>query len=409
MTSQTRVTFHLSLPAFALAVLGVLTMLAPASLQAQTITVLHSFTGGDDGAYPYAGLTMDRAGNFYGTTYAGGGYGREGVVFRLSAAGSGWILTPLHSFAGGPNDGAKPFGGVTIGPDGSLYGATIQGGQHGAGTVYRLQPSPTACASFSCPWEETILYQFTGGADGGGPAWGNLIFDQAGNLYGTTSAGGDDEAGVVFKLTPSGGYWTESVIYSFPASCDSGCEPQGGLVFDPQGNLYGTTLIGGAEDDGVVYELSPSGSGWTEQTLASVYMGPYAYPYGVTMDGHGNLFGAAGGFEPGGVFELTPSNGGWTFSVVQTIPGEGGPFDTPTLDAAGNVYGTADETGLYGDGEVFKLTPSNGGWIYTSVSFDGSNGSAPLGSVVLDAAGNIYGTASLDGSGGHGTIWEITP
>jgi len=160
MTTRPRFTFHLPLPAFALAMLVVLTVLAPTPGLAQTITVLHNFTGGDDGAFPYAGLTMDRAGNFYGTTSAGGGYGREGVVFRLSAAGSGWVLTPLHSFAGEPNDGTEPFGGVIIGPDGGLYGATSKGGQNGAGTVYRLRPSPTACASFICPWEETVLYSF---------------------------------------------------------------------------------------------------------------------------------------------------------------------------------------------------------------------------------------------------------
>ena len=416
MTTRPRLTFHLPLPAFALAMLGVLTMLAPTPGLAQPITVLHNFTGGADGAFPYAGLTRDRAGNFYGTTSAGGGYGRQGVVFRLSAAGSGWILTPLHSFAGEPNDGAKPFGGVIIGPDGSLYGETYEGGENDAGTVYRLRPSPRACASFSCPWEETVLYSFCPQrpcGDGAGPGFGNLVFDQAGNLYGTTELGGAGGEGVVFKLTPSGGYWTESVIYSFPSSCDSGCVPQSGLIFDSAGNLYGTTSQGGAENTGVVYELSPSGSGWTEQTLTSVYIGPYALTYGgLAMDGHGNLFGTAGGGEPGGVFELTPSNGGWMFNVLQNLPDNGGPYDTPTLDAAGNVYGTSCGEGT-DNGSVFKLTPSNGGWTYNSVSFNYTNGECPIGSAVLDAAGNIYGTAGLGGPGtcgpGCGTVWEITP
>jgi uncharacterized repeat protein (TIGR03803 family) len=339
------------------------------------------------------------------------------VVFRLSASGSGWVLTPLHSFRGEPNDGAEPFGGVIIGPDGSLYGTTFEGGQYDAGTVYRLQPSPAACKSAICPWEETVLYSFCpqrpNCADGGGPADGNLVFDQAGNLYGTTSGGGDDEAGVVFKLTPADGYWTESVIYSFPPSCDSGCGPQGGLIFDHQGNLYGTTGQGGAENTGVVFELSPSGSGWTEQTLTSVYIAPYDITYGgLAMDGQGNLFGTSGGAEPGGAFELTPSIGGWTFNVLQTFPNDAGPYDTPTLDAAGNVYGTSCGEGS-DNGEVFKLMPSNGGWIYTSVSFNGSNGECPVGGVVLDAAGNIYGTTDLGGPGqcgaGCGVVWKITP
>ncbi len=386
---------------------------ASPAAQAQTITALHSFTGGADGAFPYAGLTMDRAGNFYGTASGGGGYDREGVVFRLSRAGSGWIFTPLYSFRGEP-DGSTPYGGVIVGPDGSLYGMTYEGGQYDAGTVYRLRPSPAACRAAFCPWEETVLYSFCpqrpNCTDGASPGFGNLVFDQAGNLYGTTITGGAGGQGVVFRLTPSAGNWTENVIYSFPSSCDSGCVPFSSLIFDTAGNLYGTTGQGGTENTGVVFELSPSGSGWTEQTLASVYIAPYGITYGgLAMDGQGNLFGTNGGIIPGAAFELTPSNGGWTFNVLQTFSGNGGPYDSPTLDAAGNVYGTSLLTGLYEQGEVFKLAPSNGGWIYTSVSFDGSNGSEPIGSVVLDTAGNIYGTAGLGGSGGDGTVWEITP
>lgn len=387
-----------------------------AMAQAQTINVLHNFTGGADGAFPYAGLTMDKAGDFYGTASAGGGYNKMGVVFRLSRAGSGWVLTPLYSFAGEPNDGAAPFGGVIIGPDGSLYGMTNAGGQNDGGTVYRLRPSPTACGSFICPWQETVLYSFCPQrpcVDGAGPGFGNLVFDKAGNLYGTTASGGDGGMGVVFKLTPSGGGWTETVIYSFPSSCDNGCVPEGTPIFDSAGNLYGTTAQGGTENSGVVYELSPSGLGWTEQTLASVTIAPFDLTYGgLAMDGQGNLFGTSGGDEPGGAFELTPSNGGWTFSVMHTFLDNAGPYDTPTLDAAGNVYGTSCGEGT-DNGSVFKLTPSNGGWIYNSVSFDYSNGECPVGSVVLDAAGNIYGTTDLGGPGkcgpGCGVIWEVTP
>jgi uncharacterized repeat protein (TIGR03803 family) len=172
--------------------------------QGQTLTVLHSFTGGGDGEYPEAGLTMDRAGNFYGTT-SEGGPADAGVVFRLSRVGSGRVLTPLYSFGGGA-DGAYPYGGVVIGPDGGLYGTTSHGGQHGQGTVYRLRPSPVPCHTVICPWEETVLYSFTGGDDGANPGWGNLVFDRAGNLYGTTVYGGFGGSGVVFELTPSNGH-----------------------------------------------------------------------------------------------------------------------------------------------------------------------------------------------------------
>lgn len=390
-------------------------LLAVPTVYAQTIAVLHNFTGGGDGAYPYAGLTMDRAGSFYGTASAGGGYLEHGTVFHLSRAGSGWIVTPLYSFQGEP-DGAEPFGGVIIGPDGSLYGMTSSGGQYDGGTVYRLRPKPTVCTAAICPWEETVLYSFCSQpqphcADGAGPGFGNLVFDQAGNIYGTTGSGGDGGEGVVFKLTPSGGAWTKSVLYSFPSSCNSGCVPFSTLIFDSAGNLYGTTGQGGASNTGVVFELSPSGSGWTEQTLASVDIAPFDITYGgVAMDGQGNLFGTTGGAFPGGAFELTPSNGGWTLNVLHTFSGNGGgPFDAPTLDAAGNVYGTSNGTGLYSLGEVFKLTPSNGGWIYTSIPFTSTTGYSPVGSVALDAAGNLYGTAGLGGSGDYGTIWEITP
>ena len=300
--------------------------------QAQTPQVLHNFTGGDDGAFPYAGLTVDAAGNLYGTASAGGGYGRRGVVFRLSHASSGWILRPLYSFRGEP-DGAVPYGGVIFGPDGSLYGMTYEGGQYDAGTVYSLRPSPTACTAAICPWEETVLYSFCPQrpcTDGAGPDLSNVVFDQAGNLYGATESGGNDNSGVVFKLTPSNGSWTESVIYSFPSSCDNGCSPEGTLIFDSAGNLYGTTCCGGEYNSGTAFELSPSGSGWTEQTLASINILPYDITLGgLAMDGHGNLFGTSGGGEQGGVFELTSSNGSWTFNVLTQPPGQRGTLRCP--------------------------------------------------------------------------------
>ena len=388
-----------------LTILALAIAIVPAA-HAQTLTVLHNFTGYADGGVPNAGLTMDRAGNFYGTTITGGP-GNLGVVFRLSRAGSGWVLTTLYSFFNAVN-GAGPLSGVVFGPEGSLYGTTSIGGEYGQGTVYRLRTSPTACHSVICPCEETVLYSFTGGDDGGNPGYGNLVFDQAGNIYGTTGQGGFGRSGVVFELSPSNGGWTESVLWYFIQ--EEGFDPESGVIFDSSGNLYGTTSGGGTGTAGVVYELSPSGSGWNENILASIpFSGALTYG-GVVMDGQGNLFGASGVTSPGGVFDLTPSNGGWTFNVLRTFSGNvAGPFDTPTLDAAGNVYGTSNGTGLYTLGEVFKLTPSNGGWIYTSVSFDGSNGERPVGSVILDAAGNIYGTASSGGTNEFGTIWEITP
>ena len=181
-------------------------LIAMSSAQAQTYSVLHTFYRSSDSGFPYAGLTMDKAGNVYGTAYANfvcsGGYECYGIVFKLSNKGGGWIFTPLYTFTGGA-DGGNPFGGVTLGPDGALYGTTT-GVFTSDGTVFRLAPPLSACKSVSCPWIQTVLYRFAGGNDGAFP-YGNVIFDAAGNIYGTTFGGGSHGNGTVFKLTHSGG------------------------------------------------------------------------------------------------------------------------------------------------------------------------------------------------------------
>ena len=177
--------------------------------QAQTYNLLHEFSNSPDGDAPYASVTMDRAGNLYGTTTYGGANGK-GLVFKLSHKGDGWILSPLYSFTGGSDDGS-PQTPVTIGPDGSLYGTT-QGRYLGGGTVYKLSPPARACASISCPWTHTVIFNFNG-ADG---YYANsVIFDQAGNLYGTTESGGSAGFGVVYELTPSGSGWTQTILRNF--------------------------------------------------------------------------------------------------------------------------------------------------------------------------------------------------
>jgi uncharacterized repeat protein (TIGR03803 family) len=397
-------------------VLALFVLLTVSAAHAQTLTVLHTFTGGD-GWSPVSGLTPDRAGNFYGTTDVGGASNR-GTVFRLSPAGSGWVLTTLYSFQC-QDDGGFVFGGVVFGPDGALYGTTYECGQYDHGVIYRLRPSPASCKSALCPWQETVLHSFTGGADGEDPGDGNLVFDQAGNFYGATATGGYGE-GLVYEFSPSNGGWKETVLYDFNG--DDGFNPNSGLLLDNAGNLYGTTEAGGAEYSGVVFEVSRNGSGWTEQVLSAVDFPDTDTCGGVVMDGQGNLFGTSGCDslgKPGGVFELTPSNGSWTFNKLYSFSGSNGPADTPTLDAAGNIYGTSEGTGLYGYGEVFKLTPSNGGWIYTDLHdfTGGADGAYPTGSVFVDANGNLYGTTLYGGTGtcsinqytGCGVIWKITP
>ncbi|MGC2108392.1 MAG: choice-of-anchor tandem repeat GloVer-containing protein [Candidatus Korobacteraceae bacterium] len=374
--------------------------------QAQTLQILHTFTGNGDGGEPFAGVTLDRAGNLYGTTSAGN-------VYKLTHHGSSWGLTNVYVFQGG-TDGAEPYARVVFGPDGTLFGTTSAGGAHGAGTVFNLRPPATFCRTIQCPWSETVLYSFTGGSDGNGPQYGDLTFDAAGNIYGTTAYGGAGcsgfgGCGVVFELSRSGGGWTESVVHQFAGP--DGQTPYSGVIFDSAGNLYGTTTSGGDDGGGTAYKLTPSGSGWTETILHSFGAGnDGADPYGgLAMDQQGGLFGTTffGGTEDAGIaFELQPSGGSWSYSVLRNFDGEQGAFDTPTVDAAGNVYGTIFGGGSGGIGNVFKLTHGSGGWTYTDLhDFTGRDGVEPIGGVTLDSSGNIYGTTFY----AVGEVWEITP
>ncbi len=396
--------------ALAIAIAFALAVVTPQAAQAQTLNVLHTFSGAGDGADPSAGLTMDHAGNLYGTTIYGGGPG-NGTVFKLTRSGSNWVLNTLYSFTGG-SDGGNPQARVIFGSDGSLYGTTSAGGYQGYGTVFNLRPQASACKSAICPWSETVLYRFQGGSDGAGPAYGDLTFDPSGNLYGTTLAGGlntcGGTCGVVFKLTRSGNSWTENVLYSFTGGNDGGT-PFSGVIFDNAGDLYGTAYYGGAQSAGTVYELIPSGSNWTEKTLTD-FAGGGGFPLGgLTFDAQGNLFGT--GFVGGTAFELTPSNGSWVYSLLETFNGFDGPFGSPTFDAAGNFYGTNATGGAYDQGFVFKFTPSKGGWTFTDLyDFTGGNdGGFPVSNVIFDGNGNLYGTTFLGGTSGEGVVWQFKP
>ena len=438
--------FDTSLPvattalALTLSVVFVLTVVAVPAAQAQNFSVIHQFSGGQDGASPDAGLTMDAAGSLYGTASSGGDTGGNcatdqggcGTVFKLAHKGSGRIFDPLYSFQGG-NDGANPFARVIIGSDGSVYGTTRQGGGSGCGgsgcgTVFRLRPPATACKTALCPWTETVLYRFTGGSDGAVPSNGDLVFDKAGNLYGTTLQGGSGSCnggtcGVVYKLTPSNGEWTESVLYSFTGGSDGG-NPNAGVIFDKVGNLYGAATYGGnlacnaPYGCGTIFQLTSSGSGWAENVLYTFQGGSDgANPQGgLIFDPSVNLYGTtpSGGSGGGGtVFVLTPSNGGWTFGVVYGFTGSGnspGPHDSLIMDVAGNLYGTTYQNGANGQGSVFYLAPFGGGWTAASLHdfTGGSDGGNPAGSVVLDASGNLYST-TFDGGAGQGVVFEIKP
>jgi uncharacterized repeat protein (TIGR03803 family) len=323
---------------------------------------------------------------------------------------------------------------VTFGPDGNLYGTTLEGGL-GYGTVYKLSPPPSVCKTALCPWVETILYQFSGGSDGKTPN-GPVIFDQAGNLYGITGEGGTADEGVVYELSHSQSGWTESVLHSFTGAPD-GKSPTLNLLFDSAGNLYGTTYFGGtaANQCGTVFELIPSGSGWTESL-------PYSFPLttdgcnpvGLVLDASGNLYGSTNNGGPnneGTIYELVNSAGSWTYNQLYAFPDlhfgiePNGPL---TFDASGNLWGTTYLGGIDdcggpdpGCGTVFELLHSNGQWSFVTVhEFDSdSNGSNPVGAVAFDSAGDIYGATNYGGSNGGscdsgdlfgcGVIFEITP
>ncbi len=377
-----------------------------------TFTLLHTFTGDQDGGYPYAGLTLDN-GNLYGTAYSGGA-SNAGTVYKLQHKGSGWTFSPLYAFTGS-GDGANPAARVIFGPDRTLYGTTLNGGTSNSGTVFNLRPFPTVCKTALCPWTETVLFSFNPTNDDAANPDGDLVFDDARNIYGTTSSGGYNGDGVVYELTSSG---VETVLHRF-TSGDDGALPYGGVIFN-SGKLYGTTFVGGPGALGTVYELTPADGGWTESIIASFQDdGNGDKPHAGLIFDSGNLYGTTVETEAGGgggtVFELTPSNGGWTrntiYSFIGIVNGQCGPWANLFMDKVGNLYGTTRCDGAYGFGSVFKLTPSSPYWIYTPLHdfTGGSDGGYPISNIVIDANGNLYGTASTGGSKGVGVVWEITP
>ena len=386
-------------------VLAVLIMAGPMS-QAQDFTVIHNFSG-PDGAYPWSTPTMDGHGNLYGTTNGGGAAGL-GMVYQLAHVNRSWVMHPLYSFTGG-SDGYDIFDGVTIGPDGTLFGVARGGGDAGGwGTLYNLKPPAHACAAAPCPWTETTLHAFAGGDnDGGFPS--GIVFDSQGNLYGNTEVGGLYGQGTVYEATRSGGTWNFSVIYDFGASAADGGTPGAGPVLDSAGNLYGTTLLGGAYGYGTVFELSPSKGGWIETILHSFTGsdGDYPGPLGLVFDRAGTLYGATVGEYrrlPGTIFELSPKDGGWTFTTIYTFPISGA--GSLATDATGNLYG-ANPDGGNGWGNVFEFSQGEYTDLYDFTPY-GYDGSVSVGGVVVTGPGGyLYGTTLSGGAYYDGVIYQI--
>jgi uncharacterized repeat protein (TIGR03803 family) len=284
-----------------------------------------------------------------------------GVVFELTRSGSNWTETTLYNFEG-LKDGFGPGSGLVFDDAGNLFGTTPDGGSHSAGVVFELSPTKTG-------WKQKVIHAFTGGKDGASGSLGLLLFDAAGNLYGTSELGGHQGAGAVYKLSPGvGGMWKAKVLYDFKGTPD-GANPYGGLILDAAGNLYGTTYYGGENGMGAVFELTPGPNGTWQEILLYSFQG-----------------------------------------------GTDGSLPTTTLifnASASTLYGTTSTGGRPSCdcGTVFKLTLSGGNWKEKIVHFFGvgRDGSYPNYGLTLDQAGNLYGTAPVGGNEGQGIIFQIAP
>ena len=375
--------------------------------------LIYSFAGGVDGEYTDTELVMDGVGNLYGTSVQGGAF-NSGTVFSVTPAG---VHTVLYSFTGG-KDGGEPYKGVTLGPDGNLYGTAVAGGagscDGGCGVVFKLTNADGA-------WTQSVIHTFTGGDDGSGPG-SPVAFDARGNIYGTTPTGGEDGMGVVYQLRPKvAGGWVLQVIHAFSGGADGAGGSAGKLLIDAEGDLFGVCTAGGANGFGTAYEISPRQGQWEFATLYAFQDQPDgALPYGgLVADKTGNLYGTtyyAGANDQGTVYRLSRSNGTWTETVLYSFKGGtdgAAPISSLVADASGNFYGTTSAGGSgCGCGVIFKMTrTASGKWVEGVVyRFPGAPapGTAYNG-LVRDAAGDFFGATVNGGGGNNGALYEFTP
>ncbi|HTR24709.1 MAG TPA: choice-of-anchor tandem repeat GloVer-containing protein [Terriglobales bacterium] len=390
-----------SLAAIALALLTIALLIAFAlPARAQTESVLYSFAYGPEGGFPLAG-PMLKGTSLYGTA-SQGGYNANGTVWAVNTITG--KETTLYEFQAGDNDGYTPMGGVAL-YKGSFYGTTC-GGPHGTnggpGMVFKLTKSKKT-------YVETVLHVFDT-ADGACPTYVTPVFDKQGNLYGTTSGGGSGNSGTLFKLTPNG---TLTILHNFCNYCPGdGQVPQSGVTLDKQGNMYGTTQIGGTYSYGTLYEVTAGG---TYKILYNFMGGddglyPLAPP---VLDKKGNLYGTtenggAGGY--GTVWQFNPKTGQKTILHDFVYQDGQSPWGGALVfDKAGNLYGTTSAGGtVNGSGTIFKLAPD--GTLTTLYSFsDSPDGDQPYGSVVFDKQGTIYTTTTHGGATPYGAVIKLTP
>ena len=345
--------------------LGTVFELSPKAGGGWKETVIYNFDNGDAGNSPQGGVILESNGALFGTTYSGGSH-NGGTVFKLIPHSDGtWTEKVLHSFGQG-SDGYAPIAGVTVDSAGNLYGTTVYGGAFSEGTVYKLTPDGDG------NWSEKILHNFDNNGTDGADPYGVVILDSAGDLYGTTYYGGTNTCGgpgcgIVFELSPGAAEtWNETVLHNFNFDGTDGQNPAAGLLLDSGGNLYGSTTGGGANDEGAVFELkAKSGGGWTEKVLHSFDITDGYHPYApLVLDSAGNLYGttfSGGAYSSGVVFELMPQgDGSWTEDRLHSFGnGTDGAFPYAGLvfDSAGNLYGTTCQGGSYSGGTVFEVSP----------------------------------------------------
>lgn len=318
-------------------------------------TPLYTFQDSNDGGFPNAGVILDKSGDAFGTTSTGGNFTCSigcGVVYELSK-GSGWKESVLHTFDG--SDGQFP-NAALLAHKGALYGTTWYGGSSGNGTVFSLTPASGA-------WKESVLYSFGGGSDGSAPA-GGVVADKSGNLYGTTYKYDGDNDGVAFELRKKAG-WKDSVLYTFTNN-GGGEDPYAGMIMPATGKLFGTTIESGPNGGGTAFELvRGKNHQWTETVLhAFGSSGDGSAPYGgVIADKKGNLYGTTvfgGAGNAGIVYELSPAKGGaWKETIIYSFAGGSDgqyPSGGLTLDVVGNLYGATSNGGADSYGVIFEIT-----------------------------------------------------
>jgi uncharacterized repeat protein (TIGR03803 family) len=372
--------------------LGFVAYPADAATENVILTFIDNNGNSPTGSNPTTGLISDAAGNLYGTTYSG-------VVYELSSNGDGgWNETILHTFAGSP-DGQDPAGDLLLDNGGNLYGSTFDGGTYGNGILYKLSPAGTN-------WTETILYNFSG-KPGDEHPYGPLLMDRAGNFYLVTGS-------TIVEVSPVGGSYTSRKIHRGDAG-----DNIGGLTMDASGNIF-------CVSESAVFELAPNKKGgWSPHVLHKFAGSPDDGASGwgnPIFDVAGNLYGTTqgGGATGGGtVFELIPGkHGKWSETTLYSFEGQPNPSSGIVFDAAGNAYGTTMEGGDSAAGTVFELVaPVQNGRYQLLWSFNDSNGDLPIGSPVLDKAGNLYGATFRGGSeegdcsgvSGCGVVYQIVP